>query len=81
MPNDTTARSLASLQIQQSKISGPSSTGASEPGPARNNEEDLLKVIEEGWKLLEPSLLPRLANSMPHRCQLVIARKGAAIKY
>jgi hypothetical protein len=48
---------------------------------ACNNEDDLFRIIEEGWRSLEPALLTSLVDSMPRRCQAVIDSKGLATKY
>ena len=46
-----------------------------------NSLEELMEILQEGWKNLSPTLLRNLVESMPRRCQAVIDAKGAATKY
>jgi transposase len=50
-------------------------------GRTCNSEEELFKVLEEGWNALPVDLLTRLVESMPRRIQAVIDAKGDATKY
>ncbi len=45
------------------------------------NETQLFKMLEEEWKALPVSLLTKLVESMPQRCQAVIDVRGAATRY
>lgn len=46
-----------------------------------NNEVELFNILQEGWNALESSLLTKLVDSMPRRCQAVIDSNGYATKY
>jgi len=46
-----------------------------------NTPEELFKTIEDGWYDLPASLLTKLVESMPRRCQAVIDSNGYATKY
>ena len=43
--------------------------------------EEVEQVLRQEWEALEPSLLANLVNSMPARCQAVIANKGHTAGY
>ena len=45
------------------------------------NENELFQILEEKWKSLDISLLTKLVDSMPKRCQAVIDSKGYPTKY
>ena len=46
-----------------------------------SNEHELFLTLQNGWNLLEVTLLTKLVESMPHRYQAVIDTKGYATKY
>ena len=45
------------------------------------NKDELFLTLLNGWNSLEVTLLTKLVESMPHRCQAVIDAKGYATKY
>ena len=46
-----------------------------------SNTDELLKILRDEWANIPTSLLRTLVESMPHRCQAVIANRGFATKY
>ena len=45
------------------------------------NEDELFLTLLKGWNSLEVSLLTKLVESMPHRCQAFVDAKGYGTKY
>ncbi len=45
------------------------------------DEEELFRVLEDGWNKLDTAFLTKLADSMPNRCQAVLRNRGYPTKY
>ena len=50
-------------------------------GRKPTNQDDLFQLLKAEWEKIPVSVLTNLVDSMPRRCEAVIAAKGFPTKY